>query len=125
MEQRAKSGKGLYGVKVFDYTKTFGNELLSDIDAGIEPYIYNKDHIKIKNPSKQQLSNRTVAIFLLDCRFNKSPWYTKLDSKKKYALNYDGDFLGIEQWEWFQEALQRSTATVNIIVQGLQVHADR
>jgi hypothetical protein len=129
MEQRAKSGQGLYGVKVIDYTKSIGNELLSDEDAGIEPYLYITNHtdnttIRIENlRHPQSLSNQSVAIFLLDCRSNKSPWYTTIP--KKYTLNYNGDFLGNEQWEWFQLALQRSTAAVNIIVQGLQVHADR
>lgn len=36
-----------------------------------------------------------------------------------------GDFLGIEQWEWLEYVLNKSTASINIIVQGLQVHADR
>jgi len=34
-------------------------------------------------------------------------------------------FLGEEQWIWLETALKRSTAAVNIVVSGLQVHADR
>jgi len=70
-----------------------------------------------------QLSNRSVAVFLLDIRTHKSPWRSTFPSK--YRLNYEGDFLGTEQWRWLERSLRRSKATVNVIVQGLQVHADR
>jgi alkaline phosphatase D len=113
MEQRAASGRGLYGVKVLDFYRPTGQELLSDDEAGIEPDV---DH------SIQKLSDRSVAIFLLDCRTNKSPW--KTDYPDKFLLDYEGDFLGEDQWKWLEKSLQRSTAAVNVIVQGVQVHAD-
>ena len=36
-----------------------------------------------------------------------------------------GDFLGDLQWTWFETALSRSTAAVNIVVTGIQIHAER
>ena len=110
MERRARAGRGLYGVKVFDFHRPRGEELLSDHEAGIDPDIVGAD-------STAKLSDRSVAVFLMDCRSNKSPW--QKDFPYKFQLDYDGDFFGDEQWQWLEAALQRSTATVNIILQGL------
>ncbi|GKY96835.1 hypothetical protein MPSEU_000642700 [Mayamaea pseudoterrestris] len=120
MQQRASSGKGVYGVKVLDFDRPRGNQLLSDEEAGIETgYDLNYND----KTSSSSLSNRSVAIFLLDVRSNKTPWNKHW--KRKYQLDYEADFLGEEQWEWLEQGLQKSTAAVNIIVSGLQVHADR
>lgn len=113
MARRAAEGKGVYGVKVLDFTRQPSEQLLSDEAAGLEPDV---------SASPTKLSNRSVAVFLLDVRSNKTPWPRNW---KKYLVDYDADFLGEEQWAWFEEALNRSTATMNVIVQGLQVHADR
>jgi alkaline phosphatase D len=37
----------------------------------------------------------------------------------------DGDFLGEKQWEWFENSVRRSKASVNVIVSGLQFHGNR
>lgn len=116
MERRAQAGHGLYGVKVFDFRRPKGQELLSDREAGIEPDLDSLD--------ASPLSDRSVAVFLIDCRSNKTPWQKK-KFPDNFALDYEGDFLGDEQWQWLETSLQRSTATVNLIIQGLQVHADR
>lgn len=118
IEQRARNGKGLYGVKVFDFNQPQGQELLSDDVAGVEW----DDDLTAHQQEQAKLSDRTVAVFLLDCRSNKTPWNQTFPTK--YQPNYNGDFLGEEQWQWFERSLSRSTASVNIIVQGLQVHAD-
>lgn len=114
MAERAASGKGVYGVKVLDFARARGHQLLTDEQAGLEVGL---------NQEGGNLSNRSVAIFLLDVRSNKSPWNKHW--KEKYHVNYTADFLGREQWEWLEHGLSKSTATVNIIVSGLQVHADR
>jgi alkaline phosphatase D len=118
MDQRATDGKGVYGVKVFDFSRPEGQELLSDQEASIEPAI-NID----ASGDNTALSDRSVAIFLIDCRSHKTPW--KKGFPGKYFPEYDADFLGDEQWKWLEAALDRSTAQVNVVVQGLQVHADR
>jgi alkaline phosphatase D len=113
---RAKLGKGVYAVKVMDFLRPKGQELLSDQEAGLDP------DVAPQKDSHAILSNRSVAIYLLDVRTNRSP-NTKhglLDSAQ-----YDCDLLGEEQWKWFEEAIGRSTAAVNIVVQGIQVHAHR
>lgn len=129
INERASSGKGVYGVKVFDFTRQKDKRLLSDEEAGIEPSTLTTSSSTERIP----LSDRSVAIFLLDIRTNKTPWSS---TKKKngewfskffdrFQPNFEGDFLGQEQWEWLETSLKRSTATVNILVNGLQVHADR
>ena len=110
MRQRAAAGKGIYGVKVFDFA---ADRVLTDREAGIDPE---------SGVESSRLSDQSVAVFTLDVRSNKTPW--KKDYRK-HIRDYEADFLGKEQWEWLEEALSRSTATVNIIVNGLQVHADR
>ena len=122
MKDRAKQGKGLYGVKVMDFLRPAGQQLLTDVEAGLDPTVV------VPDGEQPKLSDRSVAIFLLDCRSNKTPWVEpeKNETPKiKSTLKYDGDYLGEEQWAWFEEAIGRSTAAVNIVVQGLQVHADR
>ena len=113
LQERAEQGKGLYGVKVFDFAR--GRLPLSDEEAGLEPAL---------NPAAP-FSNRSVAIFTLDCRSNKTPWPSNTRFLSTRDDDMNGDFLGEEQWAWFEEAISRSTAAVNIVVQGLQVHADK
>lgn len=118
MYSRAKRGMGVYGVTVFDFDRIKGEYLLSDEEAGIDPDIagYNVDRIP------KEFKKKRVAIFVLDVRTNKNPWGEGL---KGWKRNYDGDFLGEHQWKWFETALQRSDASVNIIVNGIQVHPFR
>jgi|UPI000581A6D6 hypothetical protein len=127
MRQRAVRGQGVYGVQVFDFSRPVGHELVDEAEAGIEPdhheHEYNDNHNGNKESSPSVLSNQSVAVFLLDVRSNKTPW--KQQGLGKYRVDYAADFLGPDQWVWFETALRRSTATVNVIVQGLQVHADR
>lgn len=113
MEERARRGDGVYGVKVFDFTRE--GPLLSDEEAGLEPSTIQRI---------EPLSNRSVAVFLLDVRSHKTPWPAR-DDRRRFFPDYQADFLGETQWQWLEEALRRSTAAVNIIVSGLQVHADR
>ena len=115
MENRAASGKGLYGVKVMDFSRQPSEQVLSDQEAGLD-----SDAVP-EWESSLRLSDKTVAIFVLDCRSNKTPWPKRTFFAPSTS---NGDFLGEEQWRWFQEALRRSTASVNIVVQGLQVHAE-
>lgn len=115
MNRRAHEGHGVYGVKLIDFERPFGKQVLSEQEAGIDPDVINDE-----SSEQQQVpySKHSVAVFALDVRSFKTPW-TKL------SLDPDGDFLGERQWKWLEEALQRSNAAVNVVVQGLQVHADR
>lgn len=115
MEGRAAAGKGLFGVKVLDFSRSPSEQVLSDQEAGLD-----SDAVPEWSPSLR-LSDKTVAIFVLDCRTNKTPWPNRSFFDPSTS---DGDFLGEEQWQWFEESLRRSTASVNIVVQGLQVHAE-
>lgn len=118
MYQRAKRGRGAYGVQVYDFERPAGERLLSDEEAGLDP-----DVVGDKRLLSSIQSTKEVAIFVLDIRTNRTPW--KSDIPDRFQVDNDGDFLGEDQWKWFETAISRSTATVNIIVTGLQVHPER
>jgi len=125
--QRAQLGYGVYGVKLFDFNSNHTNYLVPDMDAAIDPDIledvdrYN-DMTQGKDDHRRNYSNHSVAIFFLDVRTHRTPWGKGL---KGWTPNYDGDFLGERQWQWLEKAVLRSQASVNIFVQGLQVHPYR
>jgi len=122
MFKRALNGNGVYGVKVFEFDgDRGGNRLLSDEEAGIDPDVVGYD-IEMKDLQLKEYKEKRVAIFLLDARTNRSPWGEGFDAWKR---NYSGDFLGEPQWDWFETAILKSDAAVNIIVNGLQVHPFR
>ena len=104
VKERSRRSKGVYGVKVFDFD-----------DGGRVHHEPREGGF----PAGAGGGGRTVAVFFLDCRTNKDPWPRGFD--------FDGgkgaglDFLGAEQWEWFEASLKASTAHVNLVVNGLQV----
>ena len=115
MTMRASAGHGVYGVKVFDFDRPKGQQALSDWEASVDP-----DAVPYPVGSPTYF-NKTVAVFVLDIRSNKSPWKKGLDA---FRPDLEGDFLGDTQWEWFEAAIARSQAAVNIVVNGLQIHAN-
>jgi alkaline phosphatase D len=121
MARRAHKGAGVYGVHVYDFASE-KNHLLSDEDAGLDPDVVSQEDYEhhYKGQIKTE-SNKLVAVFVLDVRSNKTPWSKKMS--QRFSKYPHGDFLGEEQWKWFHTAIGRSTAAVNIIVTGLQVHA--
>lgn len=119
MAKRARSGAGVYAVKLYDFSRPVGQELLSDEEAGIDPDVTPA----IDEATTAPYSNRSVAVFVIDIRSHKTPYC--VDRIQRYYPDYDGDFLGETQRLWLQEGLSRSKASVNIVVSGLQVHADK
>ena len=113
--QRASKGYGVYGVKLFDFSRPEEDYLIPEREAGIDP-----DVAPIGMHRKPMYSKKSVAVFVLDSRTNRNPW-----GENSWQPNDSGDFLGERQWKWFKDALKRSNATVNIIVNGLQVHPYR
>jgi len=124
MYKRASTGRGVYGVKVFDFNRDEGDYLVSDEEAGIDPDIvgYHSNKSTNKNEIMNHLSNKSVAVFVLDVRTNKTPW---AEGFKGWRPNYEGDFLGEDQWKWFETTIRNSKASVNLVVNGLQVHPYR
>jgi hypothetical protein len=123
MAQRAAKGLGVYGVQLFDFSRPHGQRLLSDKEAGLDPDVTSPQPDLRKGGSSSE--NQLVAIFCLDVRTHKSPWRSSNNSKLQERLfvpDTEGDFLGETQWEWFEQAIGRSQAAVNIVVTGLQVH---
>jgi PhoD-like phosphatase len=120
MRLRAQQGHGVYGVKLFDFNRLDRDYEVPDVQAGIDADLAN-DNSFYNTPFSHQ-SNRTVAVFVLDVRTSKTPWKT---GPASYLPDYEGDFLGEVQWEWFEKSIRRSRASVNVIVSGLQYHGNR
>ena len=126
MYQRAAKGLGIYGVQVYDFSRDPHQRLLSDQEAGLDPEVVPnvlKDQHEETVTSDSNDNPLLVAVFVLDIRTNKTPW--SKDFRQRLLPDFGGDFLGERQWKWFETAIGRSQAAVNIIVTGLQVHAER
>jgi len=121
MSRRAQEGLGVYGVKLFDFAREHGDQEVPDDVARIDPDIMTEDSDYFGSISEAGYSNRSVAVFVLDVRSNKSPWKK---GREAFLPDYEGDFLGEQQWQWFETAIRRSQAAVNVVVSGLQFHAD-
>lgn len=151
MYRRSLEGKGVYGVQLFDFSRTkkpfqgtknkrviWGEGYwVPDEDARIDPaFIRNGE----SHFPPTYSTTHSVAIFALDLRSNKTPW--PRGKQKRGSTGDNGivsmtsnnssgvetpayDFLGKNQWEWLRSALNNSRATVNIIISGLQIHPER
>ena len=139
MVQRANNGDGVYGVFVYDFNHinpiSGHATLLSDVQAGLDPDVIptavvgDDDDNGNEEEDMSTQDNKLVAVFLLDVRTNKSPYPQDRQQQDVDANDNDddsnnpyGDFLGERQWKWFETAISRSNAAVNIIVSGIQVH---
>jgi hypothetical protein len=129
MGQRAAAGHGVYGVQLLDFARPPGQTTVPDEEAQLDPDLLllanqhsHHHHTTTTSSSSSSSSNKTVAVFVLDVRTHKTPWQTGPDA---FRPDYAGDFLGERQWTWFETAIRRSRAQVNVVVTGLQVHADR
>jgi phosphodiesterase/alkaline phosphatase D-like protein len=115
MARRAAAGKGVYGVKLFDFGREGSDHVVPENQACIDP-----EYLSTHNTCVPSYSNMTVAVFALDVRTNKDPWR---EGTQAFYTDYEGDYLGEEQWQWFEAAISKSNAAVNVIVNGLQVHS--
>lgn len=120
MTRRAAKGLGVYGVQVYNFSSST-HRLLTDAEAGLDPDVVSEATYIDRSNDSAEKSNQLVAIFVLDVRSNKTPWAQNFP--KRFTLDPEGDFLGEHQWKWFETAIGRSKASVNIIVSGIQVHA--
>lgn len=139
MYRRARQGKGVYGVQLFDFSRDAeassknkiswgGGHWVPEDEAMIDPDVGDSTE-----PSYS--TTHSVAVFVLDVRSNKTPWPKKnkqdaistnmLHNSAQQATPLTHDFLGEHQWMWFKTALSNSHAAINIIVSGLQIHPQR
>jgi hypothetical protein len=123
MSRRAAKGLGVYGVQVYDFSSTTQRRLLTDFEAGLDPDVVTEltYRDRFNDDSDDDKSDQIVAVFVLDVRSNKMPWAQKIP--ERFTLDPEGDFLGEQQWKWFETAIGRSGASVNIVISGIQVHA--
>lgn len=120
MSRRARAGQGVFGVKLFDFARSEGQIEVDEYEAAIDPDA-TPSGWDLPPPLLPAYSNHSVAVFVLDVRSNKTPWK---QGAAAYHPDYEGDFLGERQWQWLERAIRRSRAAVNVIVNGLQVHAN-
>jgi hypothetical protein len=121
MSKRAHRGRGVYGVQVYDFSRSNPNErLLTDEEAALDPEV-----VPVLKMEEQDIptDNMLVAVFVIDVRSNKTPWPDTFP--ERFSNSNAGDFLGEEQFKWLETAIGRSHAAVNIVVTGVQVHAER
>jgi len=87
------------------------NDKINNHEGMYTSYVYGKGHRKVK-------------VFLLDNRYFKDK--LKKDSKtaNRYLKNTSGSVLGKEQWQWLENEIKNSQASINIFVSGLQIIAD-
>ncbi|GMI19030.1 hypothetical protein TeGR_g9292 [Tetraparma gracilis] len=104
-------GKGVYGVKVFEF-------------GGGAPRIYHEatrgGEYKFPGLGEGDPGSK-IAVFVVDCRTNKDAWPPGIDMSNTAGTGLD--FLGEGQWAWLEEALGKSDARVNVLVNGLQVNS--
>jgi len=127
MAKRATNGLGVYGVQVYDFSSKRhpSRRLLSDEEAGLDPDVVVSEVVtETGNHPKNKSNNddndndnesdigQLVAIFVLDVRTNKTPYAKTIPDR--FSLDPAGDFLGEDQWKWFETAIGRSKANVNI-----------
>ena len=74
-----------------------------------QPGVYTSYVFDFGRGDGAYVPGRTVAVILLDLRFNKDSYRVST-----------GDFLGEEQWAWLKHTLKSSTADVHLIVSSLQ-----
>lgn len=60
----------------------------------------------------------SIKVILLDTRYFRDPI---VKTESGYTSNKTGTILGEEQWTWFQQELNNSTADFNIVVSSIQV----
>jgi PhoD-like phosphatase len=123
MYQRGLRGEGIYGVQLYDFAQPPGpRRVISDEDANIDADLERFSSHQSQRHSTY--SNQTVAVFVLDVRTHKTPWKTHW-YERFFQTDMDGDFLGPRQWEWLQQSVQNSHATIHVVVSGIQFHPYR
>lgn len=70
------------------------------------------------------VEDKLVKIILLDTRYFRDTLDADFGSTARYLPNMEGDILGEEQWQWFEETLRNSIADFHILGSGIQVIAD-
>jgi alkaline phosphatase D len=70
------------------------------------------------------IGDKLLKIILLDTRYFRDTLDADLGSTARYLPNLEGDILGEEQWQWFEETLRNSKADFHILGSGIQVIAD-
>jgi hypothetical protein len=102
MARRARAGHGVYGVKLFDFSRPKGHHLVPEDEAAIDPDVKVLAHVPTLH------SNKTVAVC---AGLSNTPWKT---ASAAFGPDPEGDFLGERQWSWFERAIGRSRASINV-----------
>ncbi|HHB52408.1 MAG TPA: alkaline phosphatase family protein [Saprospiraceae bacterium] len=68
--------------------------------------------------------HRKVKIYLLDNRYFKDKLEPDTVTVNRYIKNLTGSILGEQQWNWLENEIKNSDASINLFVSGIQIIPD-
>jgi alkaline phosphatase D len=68
--------------------------------------------------------DQQIKIIILDTRYNRDTLIPDPTKQRRYLPNMEGDMLGEAQWQWLENELANSTASLNILCTSVQVISD-
>ena len=83
-----------------------------------------RDHDGIYSDYDFTFGDKTVKFILLDTRYFRDTLDPDMGSTNRYLPNEEGDILGEDQWQWFENVLKSSKADFHIVGSGIQVIAE-
>ncbi len=87
-------------------------------DANVRRYKGLYDSWVIGEESKK------IKLYFLDNRYFKDELQKDEATNHRYLPNNDGTMLGEEQWDWLENEIKNSDASLNIFLSGLQIIPD-
>ncbi|MBK7096453.1 MAG: alkaline phosphatase family protein [Saprospiraceae bacterium] len=67
---------------------------------------------------------RKIKVYMLDSRYFRSDLIPNDTPENRYKPNNEGTILGKEQWQWLENEIKNSDASINIFISGIQVIPD-
>lgn len=110
------------GGKYYSKKKESKELLLNFLDVAKDDPVRNHDGAYSEHDIA--FGDKLVKIILLDTRYFRDTLDPDLGSTARYLPNLEGDILGEEQWQWFENTLRNSKADFHILGSGIQVIAD-
>jgi len=83
-----------------------------------------RSHDGVYSDYDYTFNDKLLKIILLDTRYFRDTLDPDMGSTNRYLPNEQGDILGEEQWQWFENVLRNSKADFHIVGSGIQVIAE-
>lgn len=108
------------GDKRYPYRKESKQELLNFLDVDTAAAVFRREGVYQDFQVPLTGSSQQLKIILLDVRYFRDTLQRDTLGPQRYHPNSQGDILGAAQWQWLEQLLDTSTATLNIIAGGIQ-----